>query len=152
LSASTVTAPNALADSSVRRSFLLVFSCTVIGAVAQMLIKTGAGQLGVHITLSEVLRNPLLVFRFAFHILENFKLFLGYALYGINTVLMAYALKGRELSRLYPIIALTYVWVTFLSVFMLAEHVNLYRAAGIAMIVSGVSILGGGKLPSRHRA
>jgi multidrug transporter EmrE-like cation transporter len=117
-----------------------------------MLIKTGAGQLGVHVTLSEVLRNPLLVFRFAFHILENFKLFLGYALYGINTVLMAYALKGRELSRLYPIIALTYVWVTLLSVFMLAEHVNLYRAAGIALIVSGVSILGGGKLPARSRA
>ena len=65
---------------------------------------------------------------------------------------MAYALKGRELSRLYPIIALTYVWVTILSVFMLAEHVNLYRAAGIALIVTGVSILGGGKLPVRSRS
>lgn len=117
-----------------------------------MMIKTGAGQLGVHVTLSQVLRNPLLVFIFAFHIVENVKLFFGYALYGINTVLMAYALKGRELSRLYPIIALTYVWVTLLSVLMLAEHVNVFRTVGIALIVTGVSILGGGKLPSRSRA
>ena len=54
---------------------------------------------------------------------------------------MAYALKGRELSRLYPIIALTYVWVTFLSVMFLGEHVNFFRALGIGLIVSGVSIL-----------
>ena len=117
-----------------------------------MLIKTGAGQLGIHVTFSEVVHSPLLVFRYAFRILDNLKLFIGYALYGINTVLMAYALKGRELSRLYPIIALTYVWVTILSVFMLAEHVNFFRAVGIIMIVVGVSILGGGKLPRRRKA
>jgi multidrug transporter EmrE-like cation transporter len=128
---------------SARRSLLLVFSCTVIGAAAQMLIKAGAGQLDVHLTLPQVLHDPMLVFRFGFRIAENIKLFVGYALYGINTVLMAYALKGRELSRLYPIIALTYVWVTGLSVFFLAEHVNFYRMSGIALIVIGVSILGG---------
>ena len=81
-----------------------------------MLIKVGAGQLGVHLTLTQVLHDPMLVFRFGFRIIENSRLFIGYSLYGLNTVLMAYALKGRELSRLYPIIALTYVWVTGLSV------------------------------------
>lgn len=107
-----------------------------------MLIKTGAAQLGVHLTLPQVLHDPMLVFRFGFRIVENTKLFVGYSLYGINTVLMAYALKGRELSRLYPIIALTYVWVTGLSVVLLAEHMNFFRALGVAFIVTGVSILG----------
>jgi uncharacterized membrane protein len=55
---------------------------------------------------------------------------------------MALALKGRELSRLYPIIALTYVWVTVLSLFFLSEHMNFFRAIGIAFIVGGVSVLG----------
>jgi drug/metabolite transporter (DMT)-like permease len=133
-------------SSSARKSFLLVFSCTVIGAVAQLLIKKGAGQLGVHLSLPQILHDPMLVFRFGFRIVENLKLFIGYALYGVNTVLMAYALKGRELSRLYPIIALTYVWVTGLSVMLLHENINAFRLLGIALIVGGVSILGGTKV------
>lgn len=107
-----------------------------------MLIKTGAGQLGAHITLLDVLHNPLLIFRFGLGIAANLKLLCGYSLYGVNTFLMAMALKGRELSRLYPIIALTYVWVTLLSIFVLSEHMNFFRAIGIAFIVGGVSILG----------
>lgn len=108
-----------------------------------MLIKMGAAQLGVHLTLTQVLHDPMLVFRFGFRIASNSRLFVGYGLYGLNTVLMAYALKGRELSRLYPIIALTYVWVTGLSVVLLSEHVNFFRILGITLIVGGVSILGG---------
>jgi multidrug transporter EmrE-like cation transporter len=124
------------------RSLVLVFSCTAIGALAQMLIKAGAGQLGVHVTLINVVHDPLLVLRFGLGIASNLKLFCGYCLYGVNTFLMALALKGRELSRLYPIIALTYVWVTLLSLFFLSEHMNFFRATGIVFIVSGVSILG----------
>ncbi len=135
--------PNDVSAPSARQSFLLVFSCTLIGAAAQLLIKAGAGQLGVHLTLAQVLHDPMLVFRFGFRIVENIKLFIGYSLYGVNTILMAYALKGRELSRLWPIIALSYVWVTFLSALLLAEHVNMYRIVGITLIVVGVSILGG---------
>ncbi|MFL6352114.1 MAG: hypothetical protein ACJ74Z_09715 [Bryobacteraceae bacterium] len=125
-----------------RRSFLLVFSCTVIGAIAQMLIKTGAGQLRAHVTLTDVLHDPMLILRFGIGIASNLKLFCGYCLYGVNTFLMALALKGRELSRLYPIIALTYVWVTLLSLIFLSEQMNFFRAMGIAFIVGGVSILG----------
>lgn len=75
--------------------------------------------------------------------MTNIKLFIGYCMYGVNTFLMALALKGRELSRLYPIIALTYVWVTILSLFVLPdEHLNFFRWMGIVFIVGGVSVLG----------
>jgi drug/metabolite transporter (DMT)-like permease len=140
----TATTTNLQIDerAAARKSFLLVFLCTLIGALGQMLIKTGAGQLGVHVNLSEVLRKPSVIFTYAFGILANPRLFLGYVLYGVNTFLMAAALKGRELSRLFPVIALTYVWVTFLSISLLGERMNWYRAAGIALIVTGVSVLG----------
>jgi multidrug transporter EmrE-like cation transporter len=103
----------------------------------------GATQLGTHVTLGDVARNPALFIQFGLGMAQNPKLFLGYCLYGVNTFLMALALKGRELSRLYPIIALTFVWVTLLSLIVLPdEHLNFFRVAGIAFIVGGVSVLG----------
>lgn len=142
----TVLAPPAVAikpRSEAKQAFLLVFSCTLIGAAAQILMKTGSAQVGSHVTLTDVFRNPVLIASFFLGVLTNVRLFAGYCLYGVNTFLMALALKGRELSRLYPIIALTYVWVTVLSLFLLAdEHLNFFRSVGIAFIVGGVSVLG----------
>jgi multidrug transporter EmrE-like cation transporter len=143
-SATTLDEPPILdSRAAARRSFLLVFLCTLIGAVAQLLIKQGTAQLGAHVTLANVAQRPALFVDFCLGMLRNMRLFGGYCLYGVNTFLMALALKGRELSRLYPIIALTYVWVTILSLAVLAnEHMNFFRGIGIAFIVVGVSVLG----------
>jgi multidrug transporter EmrE-like cation transporter len=114
---------------------MLVFLCTLVGAAAQMFIKTGADNLahpGFVAAVVGMLTNPLL--------------FTGYALYGVNTVLLAVALRESELSLLYPVIALTYVWVAILSVFLLHESLNPYKLAGITTIVLGVGILGRGKV------
>jgi drug/metabolite transporter (DMT)-like permease len=140
----SVSIPSLVVDerAAARRSFWLVFLCTLIGAGAQMLIKKGAGALQLHVTLPDVVRDPTLIFRYAFGIITNPLLFVGYAMYGVNTLLMAAALKGRELSLLFPIIALTYVWVSILSVTLLGEQMNWFRGGGIALIVVGVSILG----------
>jgi multidrug transporter EmrE-like cation transporter len=143
LSSSTVLEAPVDTQAAARRSFLLVFLCTLVGAAAQILVKEGTAQLGAgHITLGDVARHPGLFVSFSIGIITNFKLFCGYLLYGVMTFLMALALKGRELSRLFPIIALTYVWVTALSVLLLGEHMNFFRSIGIAFIVCGVSVLG----------
>ncbi|HEY6991746.1 MAG TPA: hypothetical protein VH369_25365 [Bryobacteraceae bacterium] len=146
MTSSTISEVALDSQAAARRSFLLVFSCTAIGALAQILLKQGTAQLGehhLHLTLGQVARRPELFVQFSLDVISNAKLFLGYCLYGVMTFLMAAALKGRELSRLYPIIALTYVWVTILSLFLLPnEHLNFFRTMGIAFIVGGVSILG----------
>jgi len=54
------------------------------------------------------------------------------------------ALRDGELSLLYPVIALTYVWVTALSFLIFHETVNPYKIAGIVSIVVGVAVLGRG--------
>ena len=46
---------------------------------------------------------------------------------------------------LYPIIALTYVWVTLLSYTLLGEPVNIFKNVGITTIVIKVAVLGRGK-------
>lgn len=115
-----------------RRSILLVLLCTVFGAAAQLLIKAGAGSLP-HV--SGVMPNLIAM-------AMNSRLLAGYSLYGISTILLIVALRHGELSLLYPVIALTYVWVAILSVIVFHEYLNPLRLAGVAVIVAGVAVLG----------
>lgn len=73
----------------------------------------------------------------------NLPLLAGYALYGLSTVLLVLALREGELSLLYPVIALTYVWVTVLSFVIFHDRMNPYKLTGIVIIVVGVAVLGG---------
>ena len=90
----TATIAIAQPDAGARRtSILLVFSCTILGAAAQLLIKTGMSHFSPHLMA----------------LVTNLPLIAGYTLYGINTLMMVLALKNGEMSLLYPIIALTYM-------------------------------------------
>jgi multidrug transporter EmrE-like cation transporter len=126
----TVATPvqEAAAAASRRKAILLVFSCTVLGAAAQILMKIGMTHFVPEIP----------------SIATNIPLIAGYTLYGINTLMLVLALREGELSMLYPIIALTYVWVTLLSYLLLHEPPNLYKNLGIVTIVIGVAVLGRG--------
>lgn len=124
-----------------RRSIVLVAACTVFGAAAQILIKVGMARLVIPERHDWISWLAALAAAFV----TNLPLFSGYALYGLNTILLVLALREGELSMLYPIIALTYVWVTLLSYALLHEAPNLYKNAGIATIVIGVAVLGRGK-------
>ncbi|HEY7393096.1 MAG TPA: hypothetical protein VH640_31540 [Bryobacteraceae bacterium] len=109
----------------------LVFCCTLLGAAAQVLLKAGAN----HLTHPGVVA-----------MVTNLSLLGGLSFYGISTVLLVLALKDGELSLLYPVIALTYVWVTLLSLIIFHDRANPFKLAGIAIIVIGVAVLGrGGK-------
>ncbi len=111
-----------------RRAALLVFFCTLTGAAAQILMKLGMAHF-----------EPNL-----WALATNVQLMCGYALYGLNTLLLVLALRDGELSMLYPIIALTYVWVTLLSYTLLHETPHLLKNLGIGTIIAGVAVLGGG--------
>lgn len=117
-----------------RRSFILVVCCTVIGAAAQILIKKGTGLLGENPTMVDI----------ALAMVLNPWLLTGFSMYGVSMVLLVLALRQGELSLLYPVFALTYVWVTILSVLILHESMNTFKLAGIAIIVGGIAVLGKG--------
>lgn len=69
------------------------------------------------------------------------KLFLGFFLYGLGVLLFIAALFGGELSKLYPLIALTYVWVVLLSKFWLKEKITRQHIIGMIAIILGVAII-----------
>ena len=110
----------------------MVFCCTLIGAAAQILIKQGTQALGAHPTMLQTAVGMITVPR----------LFAGYALYGVSTVLLILALRHGELSLLYPVFTLTYVWVTALSVIIFHDTMNPFKLAGITVIIAGVAVLG----------
>jgi multidrug transporter EmrE-like cation transporter len=87
--------------------------------------------------------NPTLL-QTALHMITTPSLLAGYSMYGVSTVLLVAALKHGELSLLYPVFAMTYVWVTILSVVVFHESLNPYKLTGIVIIVSGVAVLGMG--------
>jgi len=122
-----VTSPAKSPDAAARRrSILLVFACTILGALAQLLMKAGMEQFRL---------EPIAL-------ITNLPLIAGYVLYGINTVMLVMALREGELSVLYPIIALTYVWVTLASYIRLHEPPNVYKNIGVTTIILGVIIIG----------
>ena len=114
---------------TLRQAIGVVFVCTLLGSAAQILMKTGANSLAGSGLLGFVTNLPLMA---------------GYVLYGMSTVLLVLALRDGELSVLYPVIALSYVWVTILSVVIFQESINLFKCLGIATIVAGVAVLGRG--------
>lgn len=97
---------------------------------AQYLIKISASSLSA-LTLNSLMTNMPLWF--------------GLALYGVSTGLLILALRDGELSLLYPVISLTYVWVTIMSVAAFHEKLTFYKIAGISVICLGVTLLGKGR-------
>lgn len=77
-------------------------------------------------------------------LLTNYEFIIGIFFYAVGTVLFIPALRGGDLSVLYPIVSLTYVWVSLLSIKMLNEKMNRLKWLGIIFIIIGVSFIGFG--------
>lgn len=104
----------------------LVIFATLIGSFGPILLKKASAR-----KLSKIRT-----------LIKNYYLFGGVSLYGIGTILFIPALKGGDLSVLYPFVALTYIWVSLLSVKFLNEKMNSYKWLGIALIIAGVIFIG----------
>lgn len=106
----------------------VVVASTAITASAQIFYKIAAGKLTLDIM----------------SLITNWQLFLGLFLYGVAAVMLVIALKYGELSVLYPIISLSFVWVNLLSMKFLAESLTSIKWIGIIFVVIGVSMIGFG--------
>ncbi|MCU0228555.1 MAG: hypothetical protein MUF01_13040 [Bryobacterales bacterium] len=114
-----------------RKAIILVVFCTILGAAAQILLKVGSRTVDTES-----------LWTIAWSMALNVPLILGLSLYGLSTVLFIHALRNEQLSLLYPLISLTYIWVTFVSVALLGESLSFWKIAGVLVIVSGVALLG----------
>jgi multidrug transporter EmrE-like cation transporter len=100
----------------------LMVLTTIFTSFAQVLYKLGADKLQFNLI----------------SIITNLPLIAGMALYILGAVIMIIALKGGEVSALYPIIATSYIWVSLLSMYFFNESLNLLRWIGISIIIAGI--------------
>jgi len=112
-------------------ALLVLLLAIALGAAGQILLKAGVNQLGVR-------PAPLLVLRSIF---TNGMVFGGFFCYAVSSLFYIVALSRLPLSYAYPLIALSYVMVTFLAWWLLHEQVPASRLAALAVILAGVVIL-----------
>lgn len=79
-----------------------------------------------------------------FQLLKNKSFYLGAILFALSTLFFVSGLKYGELSILYPVVSLSYIWVALLSIKFLKEKMNLSKWAGILLIIGGVILIGFG--------
>ena len=74
-----------------------------------------------------------------------FLVILGMFFYVSGAVMMIIAFRGGELSLLYPLLALSYIWVSIASpMFFEADSMNPFKWAGVFIIIFGISAIGVG--------
>ena len=122
----------------------LVFLSTLSTAIGQLLIKLGLNglELSMFYNLSNV---PSLL-------PQVLTVLVGYGLYGMSAGALIYALKYGELSVLYPIYAMNFIWVAIAIpyVFPGSDSMNLLKWAGVLSIVAGVILVGVGSGRGHH--
>ena len=106
----------------------LALIATLMGSMGPIFLKKGSAGFGLSLK----------------GLLHNYNLMIGVFFYGLGTVLFIPALRGGELSVLYPLVSTTYIWVSLFSIKMLKEKMNKQKWLGIFIIILGVAMIGVG--------
>jgi drug/metabolite transporter (DMT)-like permease len=110
------------------KSILLVFLAGVVGSFGALFLKMGAVRLD----------GGLLSFL-------NRRLVLGVALYLGSSVIYVTGLRGGQLSVLYPMVSLGYIWTILWARLFFKEAFTARKMAGLALILLGVALVGLGE-------
>jgi multidrug transporter EmrE-like cation transporter len=105
---------------------LLVVLASFIGSFGSVLLKSGSGRLHKGIR----------------HLVFNERLAAGVALYVISAVFFFLGLRKGELSVLYPMVSLGYIWTVLWSRLFFGEPFTRNKFVSLFLIVMGVAFLG----------
>jgi multidrug transporter EmrE-like cation transporter len=104
---------------------LLVFAASVIGSFGAVFLKMGATRLD----------GSILSF-------ANSRLLVGITLFLGSSVFYAFGIKGGELSVLYPMVSLGYIWTLLWSRLFFKEPFTRAKFLGLGLILLGVFFVG----------
>ncbi len=102
--------------------------CTLLTAAGQILLKKGIDSFTFDLLA----------------ILRNYSLVLALLLYGAGLVVMTVSFKYGEISVLYPVVTLSFVWVAVFSSLILGESLNAFKISAVLLIIIGISLIGKG--------
>jgi len=107
-------------------SILVVFMGSVVGSFGAVFLKSGAAR-----TMSGgilTFLNPQLAF--------------GVALYLASSVFYGIGIRHGQLSVLYPMVSLGYVWTLLWSRLFFQERFTRQKMAGLGLVLLGVFLVG----------
>jgi drug/metabolite transporter (DMT)-like permease len=109
------------------RSMALVFFASIVGSFGAVFLKMGAAKLSKSI--------------WSF---VNSHLILGVGLYLASSVIYAMGVRGGQLSVLYPLVSLGYIFTLVWSKIFFNEPITRYKVTGLCLILVGVFLVGVG--------
>jgi multidrug transporter EmrE-like cation transporter len=104
---------------------LLVFIASFLGSFGAVFLKSGAGKL--HRNLKSVILNWRLALGVGFYLISSFFFVLG--------------IRRGELTVLYPMVSLGYVWTLLWSRLFFKERMTRGKFLGIGMVLAGIVLL-----------
>jgi multidrug transporter EmrE-like cation transporter len=106
-------------------SMLLVLAASFVGSFGAVFLKSGAGRL--HRNLKTLLLN--------WHLAS------GVALFLISSFFFVLGVRKGELSILYPMVSLGYIWTLFWSRLFFHEPFTRNKFLGLGLILVGIIVL-----------
>ncbi len=117
--------------------FLLwVFVYTLVMAFSQALLKLGTNGIGIL-----QYKGAKDVFAFILQIIRNPYIVVSILLMSVSFFLWMYVLSRFKLGLVFPLTALTYIFVSLISFFVFGERLSSFNYFGIILIASGVFFL-----------
>lgn len=113
------------------KTIALILLSVALGVTGQIFLKHGVSTEGVITGLNRALLATMV---------KPFVL-LGLFCYGLSSISWLIVLSRTELSYAYPMVALGYVLVFFLSWWFFDDKVTWVRVAGLVLICSGVVLV-----------
>ena len=116
------------------RPYVVALISIVLGATGQFLFRLGMLHYGkVSVTgiwgqLGSIIITPAI--------------FLGFACFGVSSILWLVVISRWELSYAYPLVALGYVMAVLYGTLLLRETLTLPKIVGCVLILAGISVLG----------
>jgi len=112
-------------------NIILIVITTALNTLAQILMKYGMLQVGGITSAASLLEHlPAMA--------ANVWLYLSLACYGASAVLWMVVLSRVAVSFAYPFLSIGFVAALFAGRFLFHEKIPLSRAAGVALICSGI--------------
>ena len=103
--------------------YLLLFVMSFLGAFAGLFLKKGTNRFGS--------KNFFAIWQ----------LYVGGLFYAAGAVINIYVLRYIDYSVVMPMMSLTYIWTTVLSVAVLKEQLTARKRIGLTFIVLGVVMI-----------
>ena len=113
-------------------ALILVFICIIGSVVGQIAMKSGMSEIGKIQDLRQLMNYGTL-----FHIFTNIRVLTGLLIYAASAILWLGALSTLNVSVMYPLLSLAYVFTAVAAFIFLKENIGLFNWVGIILVVAG---------------